>query len=324
VADAALSFVVPGGATVFRTPVQVSGAAELAPQDRVIAGNIVSAGWSETFSTPAMSGRPISDADRPGAPKVAVVNEAFVRRFLPNQNPLGHIITFEPPSPRAGRTVVVEIAGIVPDVVYRLLREPVGPTMYLPLAQRDEPFFAEGLSTINLIVKTHGDSPMAVARSVSAAVTGVNADLSFTMQPLKQQIDGSIAPQRVAALLSGWFGGLALLLALIGLYGVTSYTTNQSRKEIALRLALGAAAPAVLRALLLRVLTLIAVGLAIGLVVSVWASKFVSALLVGVGPHDLVAFAATAVVLVLSGAVAGWAPAYRASRLDPALLLRES
>src|SRR5262249_23244764 len=153
-----------------------------------------------------------------------------------------------------------------------------------------------------------------------AAAATVDPDLALTFRPLADQVGASVTQERVVAMLSGFFGGLALLLAGVGLYGVTAYAVNRRRKEIGIRIALGAAHPRERAMVLSRVATLVALGIAIGTAVSIWASRFVAALLYGVEPRDPATLGSAAVVLALVGVVAGWLPARRAARVDPAVI----
>jgi ABC-type antimicrobial peptide transport system permease subunit len=159
---------------------------------------------------------------------------------------------------------------------------------------------------------------------VAAALTAVDRDLAFTFRPLQDRIDASLTRERLVALLSGFFGALALLLAGLGLYGVTSYAVATRRAEIGIRMALGAEPAGVVRMVLERVFLLVALGVIIGTVVSVWSSQFIASLLYGLQPRDVVTLASAAVALSAVGALAGWLPAYRASRIDPAEVLRDS
>jgi ABC-type antimicrobial peptide transport system permease subunit len=177
---------------------------------------------------------------------------------------------------------------------------------------------------MSVSVRSATGSPALLARSVSAAITGVNRDLSLTFRPLADQVDASLTQERVVAMLAGFFGALALLLAGLGLYGVTSYAVSRRRTEIGIRMALGAAPGGVVRLVLSRVTLLVAIGVAVGAAVSVWASKFVETLVYGLEPRDPATLAGAAVVLAAVGAIAGWVPAHRASRIDPAEVLRDS
>jgi len=322
VAEATLSIVVPGGTTVFRSPVEVSDGIKIPPQQRVTAGNLISAGWFDVFSAAIVSGRAISEADRAGTLNVAVVNQAFARQFLGNADPLGH--TIRPDIPMTPGNRPLEIVGVVGNAWYRRLRDPIEPIVYLPLAQLDPAFLSRGLGSMNLAVRTHAGSAATIAKSVTAAIRDVDGDLFFTVRPLNDQLAASIAEERVLALLSGSLAALGLLLAIVGLYGITSYATSQRRKEIAVRMALGATPKSVLGNVLMHALALVAVGMIAGFVLSFWASQFVVSMLVGVDSHDSWSLLGTAAIASGTGVLAGLVPAYRASRVEPARLLRES
>ena len=155
------------------------------------------------------------------------------------------------------------------------------------------------------------------------ALTAVNGDLAITFRPLEDQVNAALTQERVVAMLSGFFGGLALLLAGLGLYGVTSYAVSRRRTELGIRMALGAAPGGVVGLVLRRVAILVGLGVLVGSGVSVWAAPLVKVLLYGLEPHDPVTLGAGAIVLLSIGALAGWLPARRASRIDPAEVLRE-
>jgi ABC-type antimicrobial peptide transport system permease subunit len=158
---------------------------------------------------------------------------------------------------------------------------------------------------------------------VADAVAAVDRDLSLNFLPLSRQIGASIVQERLVAMLSGFFGGLALLLAGIGLYGVTAYSVGRRRREIGIRMALGARPASVVRMVVSRVAWLVGIGILIGTAVSLWAAQFVDRLLFGLEPRDPLTLAAAAGVLVTIGALAGWLPARRACRIEPAAVLRE-
>ena len=216
-----------------------------------------------------------------------------------------------------------EIVGVVADAVYRALREPIPATMYVPLAQFDDSR-SPAPPSMSVSVRATAGSPALLALSVSAAIAGVNPDLALTFRPLADQVNASLTQERVVAMLSGFFGGLALLLAGLGLYGVTSYAVARRRTEIGIRMALGAAPAGVVRLVLSRVSLLVGFGVVVGTGVSLWASQFVSTLLYGLEPRDPATLVASSATLALVGALAGWLPAHRASRIDPAEVLRDS
>jgi putative ABC transport system permease protein len=163
-----------------------------------------------------------------------------------------------------------------------------------------------------------------LTRSVAAAIRDVNPDFALTFRPRADQVNASLTQERMIAMLSGFFGGLALLLAGLGLYGVTSYNVTRRRAELGVRMALGAAPAVVIRLVLARVSALVAAGVAVGAALALGAARFVTALLYGLEPRDPATLVGAVVTLAAVGALAGWLPAYRASRIDPAEVLRES
>ena len=217
----------------------------------------------------------------------------------------------------------IEVVGVVEDAVFGSLRAPQHPMLYFPMAQTDWlPQWPPAQA--DLSVRSGGAPPLQLARSVAAAVREVNPDMVVTFQSLADQVGATLAQERIVAMLSGFFGTLALLLAALGLYGVTSYAVSRRRTEIGIRAALGASRGGLVRLMLSRVAMLVAAGVAIGTGLSLWASTFVAALLYGLEPRDPATLAAAAIVLTVVGAAAGWVPAYRASRIDPAEILRDA
>lgn len=324
VSGAALSFVAPMSDRVFDPPIEVSGSRPLSARERSTYGNVISPGWFTTFGMSLRAGRDLTDGDRVGSEPVAVVNEAFARKFLNGASPLDHFITLPDQLVQPSRSVPIRIVGVVTDAVYVSMREPAQPTMYLPLAQRQEPLFVRNLVTVNLTVRTAGGAPGLMAKSIAAAIATVNPQLAVTFRPLADQIDDSLARERVVASLAGFFGVLALTLAGLGLYGVTANAVGRRRIEIGIRIALGASGASVIQLVLSRLSLLIGAGTLIGAGVSVWASAFVSSLLYGVEPRDPGTLIGAALTLGIVGGLAGWLPAWRAARLDPAAVLRDS
>jgi putative ABC transport system permease protein len=281
--------------------------------------NFITPGWFAAYGTPIRAGRDFDERDVKEAPPVIIVNDAFVHKFLPGQSPLGATVAFER---GRGAPLSKTIIGVVGDAAYGSLRNDASPTEYVPLTQFD--FGGPAPGDITLSLRSSAGSPMLMARSVSAALTAVDHDLVFTLRPMTDQVSASLTQERLIAMLSGFFGTLALLLAGLGLYGVTSYAVSRRRTEIGIRMALGAAPATVVRLVLTRVSILVGIGVLVGAGVSVWASKFVATLLYGLEPRDPVTLVGSAAMLAAVGALAGWLPARRASRIDPAQVLRDS
>jgi predicted permease len=321
VADASFSTQTPPVTTaVSILPVDaVSGGTPLTGMQRMSAVNFVTAGWFNTFGTRLLEGRDLTDRDREGAPRVALANRAFARKFANGASPVGHTIASTVGVPQ--RTLSIEIVGFVEDAVHGSLRYPVPPMLYLPLAQAS--WLPSGwLAQVDLSVRSAGPAPAQLARSVLDAIRGVNPALVVTSRSLTDQVNATLTQERLVAMLSGFFGALALLLAGLGLYGVTSYAVGRRRTEIGIRMALGAAPSAVVRLVLSRVTILVAIGAAAGVAFSLWAAKFVAALLYGVEPTDPITLAGAVLILGVVAAAAGWLPAYRASRIEPVDALR--
>ena len=277
--------------------------------------NQITPGWLATYGTALLAGRDIDERDAQGALPVALVNEAFTRRFLPNRNPIGGTVAFA----HGGQTRT--IVGVVSDAVYVSLRDGMRPTVYIPLAQRNP---GGPTANFNISVRPASGSPALLAPRVAAALMAVDRNLTFTFRPMQDRVDGSLTQERLVALLAGFFGALALVLAALGLYGVTSYAVTRRPAEIGIRMALGAEPGGVLRLVLMRVLMLVALGVIIGTAVSVWSSQFIASLLYDLHPRDTATLVSAAVTLAAVGAIAGLLPASRASRIDPAQVLRDS
>ena len=320
VADASLSVITPVTGQGWNGNVDVSDVAPLPGRQSMTFKNAVTPDWFATLGTPLTAGRYFNDGDRRSAPLVAIVNQAFVRRFMNGASPIGHTVRDRPVAGLKNIEVPKEIVGVVADAVYRNLREPIPPTLYVPLAQLNESF---AVPSISLSVRSSAGSPALLSRSVAAAIADVNSDIAVTFRPLANLVSASLTQERVIARLSAFFGGLALLLAGLGLYGVTSYAVSRRRSEIGIRLALGAAPGSVVRLVLARVALLVGAGVISGVLVSLWTARFVEALLFGLTPHDPMTLVAAALILAVVGALAGWIPARRASRIDPAQVLRD-
>jgi predicted permease len=279
--------------------------------------NHITPGWLATYGTAVIAGRDIDQRDTQGTLPVALVNEAYARKFLPNRNPIGEAVTLVESPPKT-------IVGVVNDAVYISVRDGVRPTVYVPLAQREAGGPRQGTANFDISVRASTGSPALLAPRVAAVLTAVDRNLTFTFRPMQDRVDASLTQERVVALLAGFFGALALLLAALGLYGVTSYAVTRRRAEIGIRMALGAEPVGILRLVLGRVFLLVAVGVFIGTAVSLLSSQFIASLLYDLHPGDAVTLVSAALTLTVVGAIAGWLPAYRASRIDPTEVLRDS
>jgi len=278
-------------------------------------GIFVSGGFFEMLGVAPLIGRSISVADdRPDAtdgPVAMISDGLWQTRFGGRTDVIGStlVVARHP----------VRIVGVVPssyveDSVYQTLRQASVPTVYLPIAQRPQP-----PPSVNISARAAQGSPRPLTSGVGRAL-----DARLTPRLLSEQVESSVVQERLVAILSGFFGGVALLLAGLGLYGVTSHGMSRRRTEIGVRMALGAAPGSVVRMILRRVGVQIAAGVAIGIAVSLWASQFVAALLYGLAPNDPTTLAMGAVILVAIAAFAGWVPPHRAARLDPATVLRDN
>jgi putative ABC transport system permease protein len=280
--------------------------------------NAVTPEFFAAYGTALRAGRLFDARDRTGATQVVIVNEAFVKRFLKGGPAIGHtVIPGATPHQPPQRW---EIVGVVEDAAYRSMRPPFPPTVYRPLAQTE---VSDGFSGGSLAVRSKGDLSAALTRGVVAAVADVDPGLSLSVLPFDRQVRALMTRERVVAMLSAAFGGLALLLACVGLYGVTAYAVSRRRTEIGIRMALGADAGLVQRLVLGRALLLVVGGVAIGGAVSLWAARFVGSLLYGLEARDPATFAGAALVLSAIAAAAAWLPARRAACIDPARVLRE-
>jgi putative ABC transport system permease protein len=323
VVEAGLSTITPVSGQGWNTSVDVSDAPRLNGRQALTFRNAISPRWFAALGMRVVAGRGFTDSDRKGAPPVLIVNQAFVRRFLNGQDPIGRTVQrrvmFNSKQPNALPPPSQEIVGVVADAIYDNLRERVPPTMFEPLEQSE----ASSREDISLILRTKG-SPMSEVRGIAATIGDVNGDLAITFRPLAEFIDASVVRERIVAMLAGFFGGLALLLASLGLFGLTSYTVERRRTEIGIRMALGAAPSGVIGLVLSGTTALVAIGIVVGGTLSLWAARFVGALLYQVEARDPVTLVSAAATLVTIAVIAAALPAYRASRIDPATVLRES
>jgi predicted permease len=255
---------------------------------------------------PMVSGREFTRADNETAPPVAVVNEAMAAQYWRGQDPVGRRLQV-----KGGWLRVV---GVAKMAKYRNLLEAARPFFYVPIRQ--------SVSGSILQIRTPL-GPEAMAKVLVREIHALDPSLApgeiITMQ---ETIDRTTAVQRVAVAMLGVFGGLALVLAAIGLYGVMSYTVSQSKRELGLRMALGAGASDLLRLVMSRGMALTAGGLVAGVAAALGLTRLLGTLLYKVSPRDPLAFAVALVVMTMAGLVACFLPAWRATRTDPVRALR--
>ena len=326
VSHAAVSFPTPLSPSTWRVPLDPVDAPGVLEEERWIRAAMVSPGWFATYGAPVLRGRDFRADDLTGRRPVVIVNAAFVRRFMGERDPLGRTVglSFEPDR----RYVVVGVAG---DVAAESLRDVDRPVLYVPLGRAgDLAPIGGGMSLqtpmsgiFTVAVRTERGDPAALAGSVVAAIQEVDPTLTSEVRTLAAQVDGTLRQERLTAIVAGLFGGLALLLVAVGLYGVTLLALRRRRVEIGLRMALGATRGRVLGGALLRVGVLVVAGVALGAPASLAVGRALGTLLHGVEPHDPATLAAAAGVLVLAGVGAGLAAAVPAVRMDPSRVLRE-
>jgi predicted permease len=272
--------------------------------------NIVGPGYFTTLGIPLTEGRDFADTDRDGAPTVIVVNQAMVRRFWPDQHPIGRRITTD-------SKTWSSIVGVAGDVRQMGLRADSEPEVYLSYMQ--DPFQWPYLS---LLVRA-GSNPVKLFPSIQQAVWMVDKDQPLSNPITLDQVRShSIAQPRIAALLLGLFAGAALLLAAVGLYGVVSYWVAERTHEIGVRMALGAGSFAVFVQVVGRGLLLALLGTALGLIGSLAATRALASFLFSIRSTDPLTFAAVAFLLISVALVACYVPARRAARIDPVVALR--
>jgi predicted permease len=272
--------------------------------------NGVGADFFRTMGIPLLRGRGFNLHDNASSPKVAVVNDALVRQFFPNKNPLGQ--TFESEDADGP----VQIVGIVADTRYADLRSETPPTFYVPYQQGS--FFGRMIVEIRTAAQ-----PVSVLSQVRTTVESLDRQLPLIdVRTQEQQIEASLSSERIFAQLTSGFGLLALALASIGIYGLMAYTVARRTGEIGIRMALGARVEQVLTGVLREALWMAVAGVTLGVGASFWLARFISAMLYGLKVADPITLGGTAALLIGVTLLAGIGPARRASRIDPLDALR--
>jgi predicted permease len=314
VADVGIGMAVPPNRLVMTNPFTPEGKVyapgEVAPLAEEL---MVSPGYFTTLRIPVVRGRTFVDADRDGAPPVAIVNETFARRYFAGRDAVGRWLQTGDPDPESTRLTIV---GIVPDVKYQGLDAQAQPTIYVPYRQN------RWWRTMYLVVRTAGDPLMALP-AIRAAVREVDPAVPLRgVRSMDQLLHESVAEPRFRAALLAGFGVVALLLAAAGIYAVMSYNVSQRRREMGVHTALGAPRGAIVRMVVRDGMRLAVAGVAIGVALALALTRLLSSVLFGVTPLDPATFVLMAVFLVAVGLAACAIPARRASRTDPMLAMR--
>jgi predicted permease len=317
VAAATFSDVTPLGSSMWNTAVELPHLPDLPERDRGVMANAVGPQFFTTYGTRLLAGREIDERDTLSAPPVVVVNEAFVAKFFRDRPAVGgYIVTVQGATAKRP----VQIIGVVETAKYRSLREAGLPTVYFAMRQLSgtRPLRPE----INVTARAANASPALLVRSLRSALAGVDANLSFSFRLMDDQIGGARTQERLIAMLSGFFGVLALVLAGLGLYGVTAYAVVRRRAEIGIRLALGATGVRIMSMVIGRVAVLVGAGAVAGAAASWWGTRFTASLLFGLQPRDGATMIAALAVLGGVGLLAGAIPARKAAAIDPMAVLR--
>jgi len=265
--------------------------------------------YFKTLRIPLVSGREFTDSDRKDTTLVAVINEAMAKHFWPGQNAVGKRFHF------FGEKDLREVVGVVRDTVVNNIGEEPQPLAYLPVAQDFSP-----LATMQ--VRTNG-RPEGVIPMVRSNVQSLDNSLALTnWNTVKELLDQGLWAPRMGAALLSVFGGIALILAVVGVYGVLSYSVTQQTPEIGIRMAMGASTNNVLRLVVKQGMRLAIIGLITGLVIAFAAMRLMSSLLFGISAHDPLIFGGVALILATAAVLACYIPARRAARVDPLVALR--
>jgi len=309
VRSASLTFIVPLSGGGQRRGLFIEGYEPRPNEDTEINTNIVGLNYFETMEVPVVKGRDFNSGDRIGSRGAVIVNEEFAQRYFPGQDVIGKRVRTDSKNP------YIDIVGVVRTAKYRNLRETPLPFIYIPLGQEPQ-------RNMSLVVRTEGD-PSLLRTSILATVRRVNANVPvFGVKTITEQIETALSADRMIAMLLAIFGGAALLLASVGIYGVVSYAVAQRTHEIGIRMALGANSTNVLRLVVRQGMGMVIVGVVVGLVASLALTQLIGSLLFGVTPTDITTFAVITAALLLIALIACYIPARRATKVDPLVALR--
>ena len=304
-----LALISNGGANMFFVP---DGQPQKPGKQQTAFFNTVGQDFFKTFQIPVIAGRIFNETDTETSRKVAIVNQALVKKFFPNTNPIGK--TFK----GGGNDDPdhIEIVGICTDAKYDSLRHDPPPTFYLPYRQQ------KGFEDMDFEVHTHMTAA-AIVPSLRSAIATIDKDLPLLeIRTQNEQIEDTTRRERIFASLTGGFGILALVLACIGIYGIMAYTVARRTNEIGIRMALGAQSGRVLRMILSEASWMAIVGVIAGLGAAVAMARLIASMLFGLKPYDPLTLLGASLLLLLIAIAASWLPAWRAAHVNPIKALR--
>jgi len=298
-----------GGDGAWNQNAGIDGAAPGTNAASVVYFNTISSDYFRATGMTLRRGRDIADNDIESAVKVAVVNEALVRRFFPGEDPLGRQITIGRDESRQ----TLQIVGVVSDAKYQRLQEEPRSVAYLPWLQQ---------RAGNMFLELRAGSPATVAEAVRREARSIDGVVPVHLQTVDERIRESLVTERVLATLAALLAGAAAVLACAGLYGLLAYAVARQTREIGLRLALGAHPRSVTRKVLTDSLALTAIGVVLGLGGALALGRFARGLVFQIAPADPVSIAAAAILMLVVAALASVIPAWRAARIDPVVALK--
>jgi putative ABC transport system permease protein len=279
------------------------------------ATNLITPEYFKTMQIPVLAGRVFTESDREGSAPAAIINESFAKQFFAGEDPLGKQVRYA----RAKGTYWMRIVGVVADTKDLGLDEDEGPAIYTPMMQKQE----QWRRYASIVVRAKRGDPLALTPSVKQAVWQIDRQIPVTSVYAESYLlDQSIGPRRINTVLLSAFACVALLLAVIGLYGVISYATAQRTREIGVRMALGARRADVVLMVFREGVRLAIAGVAVGCIAALLSARLLSSLLFNVKPLDAISFAAGSMLLVLTALLATLIPARRAASVDPMVALR--
>jgi predicted permease len=274
--------------------------------------NSISPNYFETMRVPLLRGRAFTESDNKTAPPVVVVNQTMADKYWPHQDPLGKRFSLKTPT---GPAKTLQVVGVVTNGKYLFISEDPTLFFYVPLAQN--------YTSVRALQVRSSVPPEGLLNPVQAEIHRLAPDLPVTdPKTMKQAIGDNLLEYRLGAAVAAAMGGIGLILAVIGIYGIVSFSAAQRTREIGIRMALGGSAGDVLRLILQQGIRMVIIGLGIGILAALGITRIMTRLLVGVSPSDPITYATVALLLASVALLACWIPARRATRVDPGIALR--